>query len=220
MLLPAESADVAAACDERLQIGHDEAQHVEDQPGDHDPLDPGGGFVHGPLVPRHHADDQGDSRHGHCHNGGDSNDLTVDVSHNGGEPIPDRVRQHRRDGNDQRRRDCYHRPVGRLFLSSLLTIFTTSFHENGKAKRRLRRSGVSFVPFLDDTILAHSFLRVISTALPTLCHLFLEHNKKENYHLSHKNFDFLMQIKKIFFIKNHEKSAILLQISLLNCYYI
>ena len=55
------------------------------------------------------------------------------------------------------------------FFSNCFTILQTSFLRNGKAKRRLRRSGVSLVPFWDDTILSHLLLHVIGKTVPIFC---------------------------------------------------
>ena len=56
---PPLASGVLAAGDQGLQVGHDESQSVQDDPGDHNALEPAGGLIHSPLVPGHHADDQG-----------------------------------------------------------------------------------------------------------------------------------------------------------------
>ena len=68
---------VTATGDEGLQVSDDEAQRVQDNPGNHDSLKPLGCFFHCTLVSGDHPDQQCNSANRNCNDGADSHDLTI-----------------------------------------------------------------------------------------------------------------------------------------------
>lgn len=72
-------AGVTAALNQGLQVGYNEAQRVQDDPGHDDALQPAGSFFNGSLIAGNHADQQCNGCDCDGNDGADGNDLTVNI---------------------------------------------------------------------------------------------------------------------------------------------
>ena len=72
-------AGVAAALNQGLQVGDDEAQRVQDDPGHDDTLQPSSSLFNGSLVAGDHADQQCNCGDRDGNDGADGNDLTYQL---------------------------------------------------------------------------------------------------------------------------------------------
>lgn len=70
-----------AICEEGRYIGHDEAQTVEDRPGDDDTLEPCAAFVHGTAAAGEVHQQQGYRRGDDGGDSGDQKNLVIDILH-------------------------------------------------------------------------------------------------------------------------------------------
>ena len=97
------------AGEERRDVGHDEAETVQDRPGDRDTFEPCARFLDGPAAAGeiHHQKRNGRSDDGG--DGGDKQDLLVDILHDLRRLFPDR-RSGGRSG--QKRQDADAEPCG------------------------------------------------------------------------------------------------------------
>lgn len=84
-------AGVTAALNQGLQVGYNEAQRVQDDPGHDDALQPAGSFFNGSLIAGNHADQQCNGCDCDGNDGADGNDLTVNILQDRRETIPDGV---------------------------------------------------------------------------------------------------------------------------------
>lgn len=84
-------AGVTAALNQGLQVGYNEAQRVQDDPGHDDALQPAGSFFNSSLIAGNHADQQCNGCYCDGNDSADGNDLTVNILQDRRETIPDGV---------------------------------------------------------------------------------------------------------------------------------
>lgn len=109
---PRPSARIVAARDERLDVRHDQAERVEQDPRHDNALEPARRLVHRLLIAGDHAHDERDRRCRHRNDRADREDLQVKVANDGAEPIPDGLRRHDRlYAYDEYARDPDQRPI-------------------------------------------------------------------------------------------------------------
>ena len=71
----------SAALEERRNVGHDEAETVQNRPGDGNALKPCAGIIHGLAVLGKVHQQQGNGGTDNSCDGGDGDDLRVDILH-------------------------------------------------------------------------------------------------------------------------------------------
>ena len=82
-------AGVVTALDQRLQVCHNKAQGIQDDPGDNDALQPVGCLIDCTLVTGNHTHQKCDCRNRDSNDGTDGYDLTIHILQDGGEACPD-----------------------------------------------------------------------------------------------------------------------------------
>ena len=132
-------------------------------------------LVHSPLVPGHHADNQGNGGHGHRHNGADGHHLAVDVLHDAGKPVPDGLRQYRPHRQEQPAAHGHQRPVdrpqpGRMRFTFHFTTSNLKIRAAKKPPSDLSEERPSLCPLCDNTSILFSRSLVIGGDLPLFCH--------------------------------------------------
>ena len=104
---------------EGLQVRHDKAQSVQDNPGYNDALQPAGCLIHRPLITGNHPDNQCNCCNSYRHYGTDGNKLSIDVLHDSGKSIPNGFRHYRLQRQNHGAGNTHHGPI-----SSMKTVLS------------------------------------------------------------------------------------------------
>ena len=109
---------VVAASNERLQIGNNEPQRIEDNPRHYNSFEPARCLIDCALVSGNHPDNQRNGRCCYRHNGADTHQLAVYILHDRRKSVPDCVRHDRLQRDQHCRCHANQRPVGCLHAPS------------------------------------------------------------------------------------------------------
>ena len=82
------SSTVIAAGNQRLNVGDNKPERIENYPSNHNSFEPSRCFIYSFLIARYQTNYQGNRRHRYRNNRTDRNNLTVEIPHYRTEPVP------------------------------------------------------------------------------------------------------------------------------------